>query len=86
MKIWHISNIEELRQQIQSRRDRCITIDKRANAIRHELAYMDNAGLAKASVELADLRRELNNHELYIDWAQKQINEFYRNPIREVAA
>ena len=82
----HISQIEQLRQAIQAKRDRCVAINYRAIEIRHELAYMNDKELANASVELSELRRELFAHEMYIQKAQKKINEFYRNPIREDVA
>lgn len=85
MNLSHISKAEELRQHIHARRDRCLAIQRRVETIRSAIPFMEDKDLYTAGKELAELRAELINHESYINWAQEQINAFYRNKGLEVA-
>ena len=85
MTFSHISQIEQLKQAIQAKRNRCIAICERVDAIRSVIPWMGEKDLQTAGQELFELRKELMAHEQYIVRAEAKINEFYRNPIREAA-
>ena len=86
MTFSHVSQVEQVKQAIHAKRDRCLSITNRADAIRSAIPWMNENDLLIAGQELAELRKEMMEHEQYILKAEQWISEFYKNPIRGLAA
>lgn len=73
-----ISKLEDLQLQIHAKRDRCLAIERRVQALREAIPYMTDVDLFTAGTELAELRKEMAEHQMYIHAAQEQINKMHK--------